>query len=81
MEAVSAGEIRTDKVLFRMFQFAFCCRHGHLSRVFTIQKRTYKVCLDCGQEFVSPDPYRTQPPGVGGYDRTPLKGLGTLTFR
>jgi hypothetical protein len=40
MEAVSAGEIRTDKVLFRMFQFAFCCRHGHLSRVFTIQKRT-----------------------------------------
>jgi hypothetical protein len=69
------------KLLLRMFQFAFCCHHGHLSRVFTIQKRTYKVCLDCGQEFVLPDPYRTLPPTVGGYDRAPLNRLGTLTFR
>jgi hypothetical protein len=69
------------KLLFRMFQFAFCCHHGHLSRVFTIQKRTYKVCLDCGQEFVLPDPYRTLSPIVNGYDPAPLKRLGTLTFR
>jgi hypothetical protein len=27
------------------------CHHGHLSRVFTIQKRTYQVCLECAQEF------------------------------
>jgi len=44
-----------------MFQFAFCCRHGHLSRVFTIKKRTYKVCLDCGEEFVLPNPYHQIP--------------------
>ena len=24
------------------------CRHYHLSRVFTLQEETYKVCLDCG---------------------------------
>ena len=44
-----------------MFQFAFCCRHGHLSRVFTIKKRTYKVCLDCGEEFVLSNPYHQIP--------------------
>jgi hypothetical protein len=37
--------------LSRAFQFAFGCRHGQLSRVFTIRKRTYQVCLECGQEF------------------------------
>jgi hypothetical protein len=69
------------KLLLRMFKSAFCCHHRHLSRVFTIQKRTYKVCLNCGQEFVLPDPYRTPPPSAGGYDRAPLKRLGILTFR
>jgi hypothetical protein len=34
-----------------IFQFAFGCRHRHLSRVFTIKGRTYKVCFDCGEEF------------------------------
>lgn len=38
-----------------MIQFAFGCHHRHLSRVFTIDKRTYKVCLDCGHEFRLPD--------------------------
>jgi hypothetical protein len=38
-----------------MIQFAFGCHHRHVSRVFTIKKRTYKVCLDCGQEFRLPD--------------------------
>jgi hypothetical protein len=28
--------------------FAFGCRHRHLSRVFTIRGKTYKVCCDCG---------------------------------
>lgn len=31
------------------FEFAFGCHH-QLSGVFTIQKRTYRVCLECGQE-------------------------------
>jgi len=38
-----------------MIQFAFGCHHRHVSRVFTIKKRTYKVCLDCGHEFRLPD--------------------------
>lgn len=32
-------------------QFVFGCHHKHLSRVFTIKKRTYQVCLACGYEF------------------------------
>jgi hypothetical protein len=35
----------------RMFEFAFRCHHVQLSRVFTIKKRTYQVCFDCGQEL------------------------------
>jgi hypothetical protein len=34
-----------------ILQFAFGCHHSHLSRVFTIQKRTYQICLNCGREF------------------------------
>jgi hypothetical protein len=39
------------KVLLWILQFAFCCHHRQLSRVLTIEKRTYQVCLECGQEF------------------------------
>jgi hypothetical protein len=42
-----------------VFQFVFGCHHRHMSRVFTIKKRTYKVCLDCGHEFELPDVCRT----------------------
>lgn len=38
-----------------MIQFAFCCHHRHMSRVFTVDKRTYKVFLDCGYEFKLPN--------------------------
>ena len=34
--------------LLWIFQFTFGCRHRHLSRVFTIKHRTYRVCFDCG---------------------------------
>ena len=27
------------------------CRHRRLSRVFTIDKRTYRVCFECGRQF------------------------------
>jgi len=37
------------KRLLWVFQFAFGCHH-QLSGVFTIQKRTYRVCLECGEE-------------------------------
>ncbi len=29
----------------------FGCPHSNLSRVFTIRKRSYQVCCDCGAEF------------------------------
>jgi hypothetical protein len=44
------------KLFLNLFQFVFGCRHHHLSRVFTIKHRTYKVCFDCGREFDLPDP-------------------------
>jgi hypothetical protein len=31
--------------------FAFGCHHRKLSRVFTINNHTYKVCCDCGATF------------------------------
>ena len=43
------------KLLRTLFEFMFGCRHRHVSRVFTIQHRTYKVCFDCGREFDLPD--------------------------
>ena len=42
------------KFLLNVFQFMFGCRHRHLSRVFTIKHRTYKVCFDRGREFDLP---------------------------
>jgi hypothetical protein len=39
------------KPLLRIFEFSFGCRHRQRSGVFTIKKRTYQVCLKCGQEF------------------------------
>jgi hypothetical protein len=40
--------------LLWIFQFAFGCHHRHLSRVFTIKLRMYRVCFDCGREFNLP---------------------------
>ena len=31
--------------------FAFGCHHGKLSRVFTFEGHSYKVCCDCGAHF------------------------------
>ena len=39
------------KLLLRVLHFLFACHHRQLSRVFTIKKRTYQVCVKCGQEF------------------------------
>jgi hypothetical protein len=38
-----------------IFRFAFECRHRHVSRVFTIKHRTYRICFDCGREFDLPE--------------------------
>ena len=40
------------KFLLWIFQFTFgSCHHSQMSRVFTIRKRSYRVCFECGQEF------------------------------
>ena len=35
----------------RLLDFIFGCHHRNLSRVFTIRRRSYRVCCDCGAEF------------------------------
>ena len=37
--------------LWWVFESLFGCHHQQLSRVFTIRKRTYQVCVECGREF------------------------------
>jgi hypothetical protein len=37
--------------LAKALDYAFGCRHQKLSRVFTIDGRSYQVCCDCGSEF------------------------------
>lgn len=34
-----------------VLDFLFGCHHGHLSRVFTLDCETYRVCFDCGARF------------------------------
>ena len=34
-----------------IFDMFFGCFHRQLSRVFTIEGRTYRVCCDCGVKF------------------------------
>jgi len=37
--------------LVTVLDFLFGCRHGNLSRVFTIGGETYRVCCDCGARY------------------------------
>jgi hypothetical protein len=39
------------KPLLWILHSTFGCHHRQISRVFTIKKRTYRVCFQCGQEF------------------------------
>jgi hypothetical protein len=39
-----------QRLMFAL-DFVFGCHHRHLSRVFTIDRRTYRVCCDCGAKF------------------------------
>src|ERR1700746_3879643 len=52
------------KALLALLQFVFGCRHRHLSRVFTIKHRTYKICFDCGREFDLPDALTAGPSNI-----------------
>lgn len=37
--------------LLWIFESLFGCHHQQLSRAFTIRRRTYQVCIECGREF------------------------------
>ncbi|HET9409701.1 MAG TPA: hypothetical protein VFO39_20865 [Candidatus Sulfotelmatobacter sp.] len=37
--------------LAAFLEYVLGCQHRHLSRVFTLRGRTYKVCCDCGARF------------------------------
>jgi hypothetical protein len=45
------------ELMHTLFEAIFgFCRHGNLSRPFTIEGQTYKVCMDCSQQvFYSPE--------------------------
>ena len=69
------------KRLARMFQFVFGCRHRHLSRVFTIKNRTYKVCFDCGEEFDRPARIRRSLPALRNSPVSALEGVNRSSAR
>jgi len=50
-EAPLAGNGVLMERLVAVLDFVFGCHHRHLSRVFTIDGRTYRVCCDCGAKF------------------------------
>ncbi len=37
--------------LVTVLDFLFGCHHGRLSRVFTLDGQTYRVCCDCGAKY------------------------------
>jgi len=37
--------------IVRALDYLFGCHHGNLSRVFTIEGKTYQVCCKCGAKF------------------------------
>ena len=62
MEAQACTDHRTNVREMRMrswlsaiydffYEMFFGCSHNHLTRPFTLQSRSYKVCLDCGGQF------------------------------
>jgi hypothetical protein len=41
-----------DSVFGFFYEIFFGCRHERLTRPFTLQSHTYKVCLDCGKHML-----------------------------
>lgn len=58
-------------IFLAILEFVFGCHHVHLSRVFTLQGETYKVCCDCGTKFA----YSLQTMSIGR--RLPLASIST----
>jgi hypothetical protein len=43
--------VTVTQPLASALDFAFGCHHAKLSRVFTLEGRSYKVCCSCGARF------------------------------
>lgn len=40
------------RAVFNFFHEIFLgCSHSHLTRIFTVEQETYRVCLDCGKHI------------------------------
>ncbi len=40
------------RAVFRFFsEILFGCNHARVTRPFTLEEQTYKVCLDCGKQI------------------------------
>lgn len=37
--------------ILRVLDLVFGCHHSNLSMVFTIDRKSYRVCCDCGAKF------------------------------
>jgi hypothetical protein len=55
-----------QNILNALFNFFFGCSHENSTRPFTIARRTYRVCLDCGAE---------RPFSVATWSYVPLREL------
>jgi hypothetical protein len=65
--------------LRKIVQFAFECHHAEMSRVFTIQNRTYRVCFECGREVdYSWEQMRPLEPIVAAHHIAPLENTRRL---
>jgi len=65
------------KPLLWMFRFVFVCHHGQWSRVFTIKKRTYRVCMNCGTEVeYSWAQMNSLPSNIADYTHAPRNDAG-----
>ena len=40
-----------NRYIASVLDFVFGCHHSNLSRVFTIGRKTYRVCCNCGATF------------------------------
>jgi len=74
------------RLVIWLVQCAWGCHHSRLSNVFTIKKRTYQVCLECGREFpYSWELMRSVPIKYCEYlcaalQRWPTRDLGNLNW-
>ena len=66
------------RAMFDFFYGVFLgCRHNHLTRVFTLQQETYKVCLDCGTHIYY-SPATLRPLSAGEVRRLKAAHAGEL---